>query len=74
MKLVERGAHGVVYEGVNESAVDDVMQNDPGISSGDQDFSRYNHAVVRNAREFFLRSPVRRWVVPVEQLLEWAHG
>ncbi len=49
--------HGIVYAGLNKSAVYDLMLSDPQISKTDPDYAVYNREIVANARNIFLLDP-----------------
>ncbi len=60
--LLRRLPHGIIYEGVNRTAVFEVMRFDPRISPQDPAFIFYNRKVVHNSRRFFLtRRCANRW-------------
>lgn len=52
-----RGTNRIVFAGVTEAAVCDLMMSDPPIRRDDVGYASYNRQVVRNARQFLLKEP-----------------
>lgn len=54
--FADRRDHGLVFTGVNEKAVDDLLSLDPDITADDPLFFNYNWAVIRNTLDHLLLS------------------
>lgn len=52
-----RGTNRIVFAGVAENAIYDLMLSDPAIRRDDVGYTSYNRQVVRNARQFLLQEP-----------------
>jgi hypothetical protein len=57
--LIHPDHHGIMYIGVNKSAICDVMCADPKMVPEDPNYAVYNRQIVANARNFFLLDPNR---------------
>jgi hypothetical protein len=57
--LLPGGYHGIIFEGVNKDATEEIMASDPEILMSDREFLCYNRIVVTNSRNFFLIAPER---------------
>lgn len=55
INLLQRLQHGIVFCGVNKAAIEQVIRSDPPLSAQEDDFLRYNHALVRNSQALFLQ-------------------
>ena len=49
--------HGILYAGVNKTAVYELMLSDPPLLQADADYALYNREIVAGARNFFLIDP-----------------
>jgi hypothetical protein len=65
--LIESGYHGIIYSGLNKTAVYDVMAEDPPILQHDTTFAIYNSELIQHARKFFLSHPEEAPLLPVER-------
>jgi hypothetical protein len=51
--------HGILYDGVGQAAVQQVIQSGPGLEQADRRFAFYNRQLVCHSRNFFLLDPER---------------
>jgi hypothetical protein len=59
--LLRRLPHGIIFQGLNRTAIYDVLLSDPRITCEDPQFILYNRQLIRNSQEFFLIHPDRCW-------------
>jgi hypothetical protein len=66
--------HGILFEGVNQAAADQLMLAGPKIHKADPRFAFYNRDVICNAREFFLINPESGFEGMSEQTVRLLQG
>jgi hypothetical protein len=68
--LMHPDHHGILYVGVNKTAVYDLMLIDPQLLPIDSTYSFYNRQIVSNARNFFLLDPNRGFKTMPQHLIQ----
>jgi hypothetical protein len=68
--LIRPDHHGIVYIGVNESAICDMMLGDPQMLPEDANYAVYNRQIVSNTRNFFLLDPNRGFKTMPQHLVQ----